>query len=109
MTAFVKSAFNFHGGYLTYGNDRRFVARFKYTARDRAGFQSFLIKNFSVEEYFAAYDAGVAPARILEAKGYVSTTVARALKDAGFPVSREGVTAYLEAQRLARETKAAAL
>ena len=28
-----------------------FIARFKYTKRDKPGFQSFLIKNFEVEEY----------------------------------------------------------
>jgi hypothetical protein len=102
MSQFNKAQFNFHGGYLAYGNDRKFVARFKYSSRDRAGFQSFLIKHFSVEEYFAALDAGVAPVRILETKGYVSATVGRILKDAGYPVTQDGFSAYIAAQAAKR-------
>lgn len=86
MTKFEKSQFNYHGGYLTYGPDRKFVARFKHVAGNRAGFTKFLIKHFTVEEYFAAREANVndgsnAPACILEAKGYVSAHILKWLKE----------------------------
>lgn len=71
MTKFDKSKFNYHGGYLTY--DGKFVARFKYRGGAKMGpFKSFLIKNFTVEEYFAIYNEGRGPAplQILEAKGF---------------------------------------
>lgn len=68
---FVKENFCYHNGYLTY-NGARFVARFKYGAQKgrKAKFVKFLIENFTVEEYFAAYDAGKAPLQILEEKGF---------------------------------------
>lgn len=71
MTKFDKSKFNYHGGYLTY--EGKFIARFKYRGGAKMGpFKSFLIKNFTVEEYFVAYDEGrgLPPLKILETKGF---------------------------------------
>lgn len=96
MTKFVRDQFQYSGGYLTYGPNRLFVARFKYCARDKAAFLSFLIKNFTVEEYFANYADGTAPSAILKAKGYVSTTVKRILKDAGYPQTVEGAAQHIQ-------------
>jgi hypothetical protein len=85
-TSFKRELFSFHGGYLCYHADAkvvnghpindiatsRFVARFKYGRGSKARFLTFLIKNFTVEEYFARLeDGGEAPALILESKGYV--------------------------------------
>ncbi len=75
MTNFTKENLSTVGGYVQYHpyadnyyEGRKFVARFKYA---RSGsFKAFLIKNFTVEEYFAQLDAGVAPLRIVEEKGY---------------------------------------
>lgn len=56
MTAFVKSNFEYHGGYLHYNTDteRKFVARFKHRGPiTKAKFQAALIKHYSVEAYFA--------------------------------------------------------
>ena len=56
MTAFVKSNFEYHGGYLHYntGTERKFVARFKHHGPiTKAKFQAALIKHYSVEAYFA--------------------------------------------------------
>ena len=55
MTAFVKSNFEYHGGYLHYntGTERKFVARFKRGPITKAKFQAALIKYYSVETYFA--------------------------------------------------------
>ena len=73
MTAFEKSNFEYHGGYLHYntGAERRFVARFKHRGPvTKAKFIKTLINNYSVEEYFArlggAYNPkGEAPLQIL--------------------------------------------
>ena len=66
MTKFVKKDFSFHGGYLTYGTDRKFVARFKHRGPfTKAKFLKELISNHSVEGYFSAMEAGSAPLAIL--------------------------------------------
>jgi len=73
MTAFAKTNFEYHGGYLHYntGTERKFVARFKHRGPvTKAKFQSMLIKHYSVEEYFSrlggAYNPqGEAPMQIL--------------------------------------------
>ena len=73
MTAFAKTNFEYHGGYLHYntGTERKFVARFKHRGPvTKAKFQSMLIEHYSVEDYFArlggAYNPqGEAPLQIL--------------------------------------------
>lgn len=71
MTAFNKDLFDKSGEYVTYGPDRKFVARFKHVRGNKASFLKFLIKNFSTEEYFDALKTE-SPIPILETKGYVS-------------------------------------
>lgn len=102
MSKFNKEQLNWDGEYLTYsteglpnGQTRRFVARFKRNKGDRAGFTSFLIKNFMVEEYFRDYDAGGTPVGILESKGYISNTVKKALKRMGYAPTQAGRSSYL--------------
>ena len=73
MTAFTKTNFEYHGGYLHYntGAERKFVARFKHRGPvTKAKFQAMLIKHYTTEEYFArlggAYNPqGEAPLQIL--------------------------------------------
>lgn len=108
MTKFNRDQFEYSGGYLTYkmepthyASRGRFVARFKRTGRDKPGFVSFLIKNFTVEEYFDRYEAGEAPATILESKGYVSATIKRMLKDRGYPMTVEGFRQMIAAEAAA--------
>lgn len=104
MTKLDKTAFDCNGGYLTYrvaGEERaRFVARFKYRAGDAASFRSFLIKNFSVDEYFARTKNGEAPLPILESKGYVLPHIRKWLREAGLPETQAGQQ-MLVAQRVA--------
>ncbi len=105
---FERKNFRTDGMYVTYAKggsenaktwgDYTFVARFKYTKRDIGRFVTFLIKNFTVEEYFEALENGDAPATILKAKGYLSTTVRRSLKECGYPQTIEGYDAYINAQ-----------
>lgn len=69
MTKFEKNSFNYSAGWLTYGDypERpKFVARFKYRGPFSKGvFLTQLIKNHTVEEYFAKLDAGETPLGIL--------------------------------------------
>lgn len=82
MTKFEKSAFNWDGMYLTYGPERRFVARFKHKpGMNKTGYVKFLMKHFTVEEYFAARDANTAPVCVMEAKGYVMAHILKWLKE----------------------------
>jgi hypothetical protein len=69
MTKFVKERFNFHGGYLSY--DRKFVARFKYNRNGWGAFRTFLIKNFTVEEYFEKLKDST-PVQVMKSKGFVT-------------------------------------
>lgn len=74
---FIKEQFNFDGMYLTYGQDRKFVARFKRGGM--ADFKRFLVNNFSVDEYFGKL-ANMAPLEVLMTKGYESPNVRKARK-----------------------------
>jgi len=73
MTNFVKSNFEYSGGYLHYNTangERKFVARFKRGPITKAKFQAALIKHYDVDAYFARlvgpYNAqGEAPLQIL--------------------------------------------
>lgn len=105
MAKFEKAAFNYHGGYLTYGADRRFVARFKHVASNKPSFMSFLIKNFDADEYFARLLAGESPVGILESKGYVMAHIKKWLRDAGLPETLEGRAMLLDRQYEARKAK----
>ena len=96
MTKFAKENFTNSGGYITYGEDRKFVARFKY-AKDGAGsFITFLIKNFTVEEYFNLLDCGMAPLMIVQEKGYILPHIKRWLKRDGYEVSKSGFDKYIQ-------------
>ena len=96
MTAFTKENLNRDGMFLTFGPDRRFVARFKHCRNDMGRFTTFLIKNFTVEEFFDAVAADVPPLKILESKGYMSRNAKRACKLEGFPVTPEGFDALVK-------------
>jgi hypothetical protein len=89
MTKFTKEGFNYHGGYVTYQG--RFVARFKYGAVSSARpFMTFLIKNYTVEEYFALRETPnpdnclgnvYAPLEIVEQKGFILSHIKKWLKE----------------------------
>ena len=96
---FNKALFRTSGDFLIY-NDT-VVARFKRGGL--AHFRNFLIKNFTVEEYFDAYDnTRMAPLEILETKGYMHPNVEKALKAAGFPITPTGLEDYLHRSFLMR-------
>lgn len=98
-TSWNKDLFNYHRGWLSYGRffstEEKFVARFKYSSRDRAGFQKFLVENFTPTEYFARLTAGETPVKILESKGYISATIKAMLKEGGYSIDQKGVKAMI--------------
>jgi len=100
MTKFVASNFVKSGDLIKY-NDK-FVARFKHQAGDRSYFLKFLRLNFTVEEYFSMLEDGMAPAKILQTKGYVSKTVQKILLRNGYTPDNAGLDAYIDDQRRAR-------
>ena len=94
---FDNKDFDYDGTYLIYkdGRKRRFVARFKHGGM--VAFKNFLRNNFTVDEYFDLLEnEGLAPLKVLETKGYVSPTVARILKERGYPVTLEGRDKMIE-------------
>ena len=93
MTQFVKEQFAIDREYVHYNG--KFVARFKHKPGSKASFVAFLIKNFTVEEYFAARESGLAPLQIVESKGYILPHIKKWLKEAGLPLTREGVAMLL--------------
>lgn len=79
MTMFNRKDFNTGGEYLTYGADRRFVARFKYrgTPMTKAKFITALVRHYSIEEFFARTERrngqpGTAPLRVLLDDGVIT-------------------------------------
>jgi hypothetical protein len=68
---FDKTQFAYHGGYLTYGPDRRFVARFKHRGPvTKAKFVTALVKHYDTEAYFARLKDR-APLQILMDDGFL--------------------------------------
>ena len=65
---------------------------------DQGTFITFLIKNFTVEEYFSRMKAGESPLDILESKGYLAGSVKRNLKLVGYEPTVAGRDAYLKDQ-----------
>ncbi len=93
MSKFVKTQFKFDGMYLMY--EGNFIARFKRGGM--GSFKSFLIKNFTVEEYLKSVNEfNMAPLTILEEKGYVSPNMAKVLKINGYPATQAGKQQYLK-------------
>jgi hypothetical protein len=102
MTKFVKEQFT-SGEYAMYNG--RFVARFKRGGR--ASFLSFLVKNFTVEEYFQKLEGEkMAPLTILESKGYLLPHIKKWLKEGGYEVTPAGFRKMIEDQISARQAKA---
>lgn len=68
---FYKEAFDYVGGYLTYGADRKFVARFKHRGPvKKSDFVRLLTKYYTQEDYFERVKTR-APAQILMDDGFV--------------------------------------
>lgn len=97
MTKFNKETLTVNGENIYFFNGERcqVVARFKYGAKtSRTPFVNFLIKNFTVEEYFARVSAGESPLKIAESKGFVLSHIKKILKEAGYEASVSGYQKY---------------
>jgi hypothetical protein len=69
---FERSQFNYHGGYLTYGQDNRFVARFKRRGVvTKSDYIRLLCKYYNTDSYFNRVKTE-APGQILMKDGYVT-------------------------------------
>lgn len=106
MTTFIKEEFSTGSEYVSYYTNGRsnFIARFKYAKGSKAAFLKFLIKNFTVEEYFNRIAAGESPLPILQSKGFIQPHVKKFLKEAGYEVSPAGFEKYLQ-DRVAQYSK----
>ena len=101
MTKFDKTKFT-SGEYVKY--EGRFVARFKRGGR--ASFLSFLVKYFTVEEYFHKLEVEkIAPLTILQSKGYLQPHIKKWLKEAGFPVTPQGYRMLIQREAAASVAK----
>ena len=95
MTRFTKENLIKCGPYIHYRpeggtrKDEKFVARFKRIG-GAGSFMTHLRKNWTVENYFAEYDSGTGPLKIVEKTGYLLPHIKRELKRRGFPLSKVG-------------------
>jgi hypothetical protein len=66
MNKFTKDNLKKDGQYLVFGDERRFVARFKYNGPfTMSKFRKELIASHTPDSYFYALDRGIAPLNIL--------------------------------------------
>jgi hypothetical protein len=102
MTNFVKEKFEVSGHYLSY--EGKFVGRFKHdTAAAISSFRTFLIRHFTVEEYFDRLEKKESPLPIVEDKGYLLPHIRRWLRKGTLGVYRGKDLAAWDA--LAKTTK----
>lgn len=102
MTQFSNENLNDSNGWLSYGPERKFVANFSKRGGGKATFVKFLIKNFTVEEYFEMLDANKSPLGIVETKGYVLPHIKAMLKKRGLPQTQAGLTMMIQQNMAAR-------
>jgi hypothetical protein len=100
MTKFIKDKFYINGMYVVYNIDgkSKFVASFKYQPRTKNTFITFLVKNFTVEEYFTRMDAGEAPLTIVMSKGYLPPQIKKLMKALGYPLTLAGYEQLITTQ-----------
>lgn len=91
MTKFSKENLNDANGWLSYGPERKFVANFTKRGSGKSDFISFLIKNYTVEEYFSLLNVGMAPLMIVQEKGYILPHIKKWLKKRGLPQTQAGL------------------
>lgn len=105
MTQFKKENFDMGEGserWVTYyieGKGYQFIGRFKYMNPGRCAnhFVKFLIKNFTVEEYFKLVNEDrMSPLHVLQTKGYVNYNVTQQLKEKGYPITQEGFNRMIQ-------------
>ena len=96
MTKFSKENLNDSNGWLSYGPERKFVANFTKRGGGKSTFVTFLIKNYTVEEYFSLLDVGMAPLMIVQEKGYILPHIKKWLKERGLPQTQAGLDMMIQ-------------
>jgi hypothetical protein len=72
---FKRDQFNYHGGYLTYGPENKFIARFKYRGLvKKSDFIRILCKHYFVEDYLKRL-GDRAPLQIFMDDGHVKVDI----------------------------------
>ena len=92
-TPFNRKDINVSGEYvhlIRKANDKQFIGRFRKGSGGSRKFISFLIKNFTIEEYFALLE-DLPPLKVLETKGYISPNMTKLLKLYGLPITQDGI------------------
>lgn len=89
MTKFIKENFQIETGYkgvtsYLHNGKHEFIAR--HCVKGAKGFASFIMKNFTVEEYLGRLAAGEMPLTVVQSKGYVQPHVKKWMKAAGYTV-----------------------
>ena len=111
MTKFTKENLVKQGAYVMYVTPEnpcgRFVARFKYGRSGIGTFMTHLRKKWTVEDYFAKEEQGLAPLEIVKLTGYIKPHMKKWLKQAGYPVTIAGEKQWLRDQAAAYETRRA--
>jgi hypothetical protein len=102
MTQFSNENLNDSNGWLSYGPERKFVANFSKRGGGKATFIKFLIKNFTVEEYFEMLETNKSPLGIAQTKGYVLPHIKKWLKDRGLPQTSAGFDTMIQQNMAAR-------
>jgi len=95
---FSKENFSYGGGYLSYfvNGEYKFIARLKYAQTSSKGpWITFMVKNFTVEEYFSRMENGEGPLTIMESKGFILSHIKKWLRDGGYPVTQEGYKQFM--------------
>ncbi len=112
MTQFDLSKFDMGYGrerYVTY--EGKFIGRFKHANATACAkhFVKFLVANFTVEEFFAGLEQKhervnrtLAPAEVLETKGFIDYNTRRSMKRGGYTTVREMLDAMMAAHDKAR-------
>ena len=112
---FKKDQFNYSNGYLHYTDDngtKCFVARFKYAqTSSRSSWVTFMVKHFTVEEYFLALEDS-SPLQVMQGRGYVLSHIKKWMKSDGWTdLTHEGYMEWLSQRDRCRgvETATASL
>lgn len=101
MTKFNRDSFQIGRGYKAtttyyFNGKHQFITRFRTAGVGT--FVTFLIKNFTVEEYLGRLEAGEPPLQVAESKGYLLPHIKKALAAAGYPVTLAGKAQYIADQ-----------
>lgn len=130
-TPFNKDNFIWDGMYLVYSGDQGdagyyyiatknthpsrvrtaapiFVARFKYGSKPWKSWVNFIVKNFSVEEWYALQQNGVTPVDAMSSKEFIHSTERKLMKEFGLRCTPRNVKVAWEMFKVREDARYAA-